>query len=337
MFRRHVADSFNAVITRVRPGGAVSCPPAADVPSPRSTRSSAQAISAIRRERDREHREVGGQREEPGTPCFCSRWRTFLSARNARVKLALRGHLRRRDGLVLRQVDRHRDQRVALLDAQRRLPAAVDRDRLGGPVDARADASRAGRDTLPPPCHAVTFMKSGSFDGVARARAGWWPPPCAASPPATSVSATCARCRARRWTWAAPSRSPRSAPARRERGAAVARREPGAVLAADQRAAAPTSEPPMKPPTAPAATAVMKPAIGGLGQQRVGPRNRHPDVGPAPLGGEADRADQRRRRCAPFSDRAAAAGAQRRPPRRAAPRRCRAGSAAWSGPRRRRP
>ena len=65
----------------------------------------------------------------------------------------------------------------------------------------------------------------------------------------------------------------------------------------------------MKPPTRAARDGGHEPRDGRLGQQRRRPRDRHPDVRPAPLGRKADRADENAGERA-GGHRAAARGAQ---------------------------
>src|SRR5215212_8810785 len=91
------------------------------------------------RERDGEHREVGDQRERAGHALLLLALQHLLVRQETAREAGLRRDLLRGNRLVLRQEDRHRDERVALLDAHRRLPASVHRNRLRRAVDARPD------------------------------------------------------------------------------------------------------------------------------------------------------------------------------------------------------
>ena len=201
------------------------------------------------------------------------------------------GHLGRRDGAVARQVDRHRHQRVAALKAQHRLPAVVDGDRLRGAVDAGAHALERVEHAAPalPGGH---VQPSRVVRGAARGSPGWW-----------RHLAPALRLRARRagsrWRWRGPSvlsGSPQPTTA----SSTSARRERGEALGAQRR------ERP-RPHQRGADEAAHRTAghggeqagHGGLGQQRRRPRDRHPDVRPAPLGRQADRADRHARRARP--------------------------------------
>ena len=105
----------------------------------------------------------------------------------------------------------------------------------------------SGSTTLPPPCQPVTFMNSGSFDGVALGRGGWWRP--RALGPAVHVLQRhlCALRTAVGQGQAQPitatSASPQTSAARRS--ADTSRRPSSRLISAPLR---PTSARPMKPP-----------------------------------------------------------------------------------------
>ena len=221
-----VAGSFNAVLhefgpcppspAAVRQAPAVPGappPPSARRASPRSTRSSDQEISAISDSAIASTVRYANSVSTPGTPSLRSRWSTWWSARKPRVKLGLAGTSFGGNRLVSRHVERHRDQRVALLDAHSRLPAVVDGDRLRRPVDPlphllqrvdHAAAALPGRDV-----HELGVVHR--FARVEPDRRGDRALLAGVDVPERDLRAL----RAGRRERAAPSRSRRSAPGRR--------------------------------------------------------------------------------------------------------------------------
>ena len=199
---------------------------------------------------------------------------------------------------------------------------------FGGAVDARADLLERVDARCRRPASAVTFTNSASSTesrGSSRIVAAHRAP----------------RCRRRRRCSvtaraAGPSddigRRPADHGDQHEPAGERGRRSPDASrapsLAADQRAARPDERAADEAADGAGGHGRDEARDRGLGQQRVVPRNRHPDVRPAPTrrrGRSCRSARPRSRRSATGR---APAGARRRPPRRAAPRRCRAGSAA---------
>ena len=245
------------------------------------------------RQREREHGQVRARREPGGTPSLRSRWRNCGRLELARE--ARRAPVPRAPGSPRSrgQVERHADQRVALLEAHERLPAVVDRDRLGWCGRRPGPLARAGRPRCRRPCHAVTLSELRVLQRVCRAQRGSWRRPRARRRPARRASA--------RWRARGPSESSGSPQAitatstshaasaarrapRRSRGARYPRgRRPGERRAdeAADRARRHRRE---------------RPGDGRLGQQRLdGHGIGIQSVRPGPLGGQADRPDQRRR------------------------------------------
>ena len=87
--------------------------------------------------------------------------------RSVRVKCCFAGTPGAGDRRVGRHVDGEAEDLAASLQADRGLPVAGDRDRLGRAVDAVARA-RSRSTTSPPPCHAVAFSQAGSSAALRR-------------------------------------------------------------------------------------------------------------------------------------------------------------------------
>ena len=97
------------------------------------------------RERDQQHDRIADERQ-PARSLLRLALEDLLVAHERALERGPRGHLLGRDRRVVGEVDRHAEQRAAVVEAELRLPVAVDRDRLVRAVDALADARQAVDD-----------------------------------------------------------------------------------------------------------------------------------------------------------------------------------------------
>ena len=156
-------------ITRVRPGGAVSF-----------RARGGRALAAVdpqqrprdqrdQRQRDRQHREVGDERQDAGHALLLLALEDLLvrteRAREARLGRAppAPGSPRPSAGRSAPRPARRPAGCAAWPSSRRRPGSAWWSGTRPGPT-----FSSGSRTRFLPPCHAVTFMNSGSFDGVAR-------------------------------------------------------------------------------------------------------------------------------------------------------------------------